>query len=412
MEIELRPIEPDEFLSFGRAASLGFGGHIEDEEEIKDFEDERKLFEFDRSLAALDGKRIVGTGEIFSFQLTLPGQTTVAAGGVSWITVLPTHRRRGILTRIMRRQFEDVRQRQEPVAILWASESIIYGRFGYGIATLGVEYSITSRHGRFATPPEDSGTVCFVDKDAAGGLLPPIYDRARLLHPGAITRSPEWWEMRLRDSKRSRQGFSAFFIVLHQSTEGEPDGYVMYRIKESWEGGFPGNTLRHNGLVALNPAAYAALWRFVLNIDLVETVEFFGTLDEPLRWLLADPRRLRATRMGDALWVRLVDIPAALSARCYMNTDRLVLEVTDAFLPENSGRYALEGGPDGATCERTDEDADLALQVADLGSTYLGGVDFSVLARAGRVRELSPNALRRADLMFAAEVTPYCETGF
>lgn len=412
MDIQLRPIQPDEFLAFARADSMGFGGQIDGEEDLKELEDERPIFEFDRSLAARDGERIVGTGGIFTFQLTVPGHITVPAAGVSWISVLPTHRRRGILTSIMRRQLADVKQGNEPLAILWASESIIYGRFGYGTATLSVQYELDPRHGRFARSFNDQGGMRFVDKEEAVATLAPIYENTRLLHPGALTRRPEWWPYRMRDRERSRRGFSARFVVVHETTGGEPDGYVTYRVKESWEGGFPGNTLRIVELIAANPDAYAALWQYLVSVDLMGKIEFSGTLEEPLRWLLADSRRLCAKQIGDGLWVRLVDIPAALAGRRYLTEDRLVFDVTDTVVPENSGCYQLEGSPNGAECKRTSIDADLALDVADLGATYLGGVSFGALARANLVREMSPGALRRANLMFASETEPYCETGF
>jgi predicted acetyltransferase len=191
------------------------------------------------------------------------------------------------------------------------------------------------------------------------------------------------------------------------------DGFVSYRVAGKWEDGFPTGSLLINDLFTTTPDAYSALWHYCLNVDLVTVVRAPNrSLDEPLRWLLADPRRLRVTRQHDFLWVRLLDVPRALAARRYMAADHLVLEVADAFCPANGGRYALEGGPDGAVCRATSAAADLRLGAEELGAVYLGGARFSTLARAGRVVEARPGALRRADALFAAEPLPWCATDF
>lgn len=412
MDIQLRPVESDEFLTFARSAAMGFGEQFDGEEDLRELEDERPLFEFDRSLAAFDGDAIVGTGGIFSFRLTVPGPTTVPAAGVTWIAVLPTHRRRGILTSMMSRQLADVRERGEPLAILYASESIIYGRFGYGLASSQMRLEIEPRYGAFARSPELTGRVRFIDKEAAASILPPVFDRVRQQRPGEIGRRQEWWDLTLKDSKQSRRGMSPLFIAVHESSEGDVDGFVTYRTKSNWENGFPANTLNIREVVAGTPRAYAGLWHFCLNVDLMQKVETRGPVDEPVRWMLADPRRLQVPGYGDGLWARLVDIPAALAGRRYLTEGGLVIEVTDPFCPENDGCYRLEGGPDGAQCAATTGSPDLALQVADLGALYLGGSWPSTLARAGRIEERATGALRRADSMFASARAPYCSTGF
>jgi predicted acetyltransferase len=203
------------------------------------------------------------------------------------------------------------------------------------------------------------------------------------------------------------------FYVVHESPVGELDGAAVYRIREEWHDGFSANVLRVRDVMAMNAEVYAALWHYLLNVDLVGTVRAADRpLDEPLRWLLVEPRRLRVTSLGDELWARVLDVPAALGARRYGVSDTLVLEVRDAFRPQQEGRYALDGGLEGAMCRRTDAPADLVLDVADLGATYLGGVSFSALARAGRVEEATSGAIRRADALFAAEQAPYCGTHF
>jgi predicted acetyltransferase len=409
MEFELRPITPEEYLEFGRVGSKGFGHHAKDEE----IEDGRALFEFDRSLAAFDGGKIVGTGLVVTFELTVPGGLTVPAGGVTWISVLPTHRRRGILTAIMRQQFSDVRERGEPLAMLWASESIIYGRYGYGVSTLHINYEIGAGHRSFAFHPHIAGNVRLVDKEEASKVLPNIYERIRLAVPGALSRRPEYWDHWLKDPDRWHEGASARFYAVYRSESGTDDGYAAYRIKSDWNNGFPNSTLQLISMFSATDEARAALWKYCLNVDLVTKVEVWGVPnDEPLSWMLADPRRLRVTYYGDSLWTRLVDIPAALAGRTYATNDSLVFEIEDRFCPENSGRYRLEGSPDGAQCAASSEAADISLEVADLGAGYLGGVRFSTLAHAGRVVEHTSGALRRADMMFESEPQPYCTTDF
>jgi len=410
MDYEIRAVSKDEFPAFALAGEMGFGSASVSDEDLAEF---IKTIEFDRTMAVFDGTEIVGTGAAFSFQMTVPGLTTVPAAGVTWITVLPTHRRRGILRRMMQHQLTDVRRRGEPLAILLASESVIYGRFGYGLSTTQARYEIEPRHGTFGRAPESPGRVSIIDKERAKEIVPAVYDRARRLQPGALTRPPEWWDLYLSDPERHRNGQGARFYVIYESRAGQVDGYCAYRVKQNWDDGFPQSQLTLGHLETTTAQARAGLWRYLLNVDLVTSIRTVSfPIDEPLRWMLADPRRLRVTEHGDFLWTRLVDIPAALSGRRYPTEDRLSFEVVDEFLPDNSGRYQLEGGPDGATCKRGRARPDLTLQVTDLGAAYLGAVHFTTLARAGRVVENTAGALRRADLMFATEPAAYCATDF
>lgn len=408
MSFELRPIQPDEFVPFSRAASRAFGEHAKDEE----IEEERPLFEFDRSLAAFDGDTIVGTGGILTFELTVPGSTQVPAAGVSWIGVLPTHRRRGILTSIMRQQFVDIRERDEPVAILYASESLIYGRFGYGTATTQLRCELEATHRAFTQHPPGCGEIRYVDKEHALAIVAPLYDGMRKRQPGAITRNDPYWALTVSDPERWWQGAGPRQYIVHYGEGGDPDGYASYRIKAKWDDDFAANVVHVREVVVQNPAAYCGLWEFLLNMDLVGTLEARMPVDEPLRWMLADPRRLLTKGFADGLWVRLVDIATSLAARRYRASDTLTFEVQDAFLPDNDGVYQLEGSPEGAHCKRTTASPDISLRVVDLGAVYLGGVRLSTLADAGRVVEHTPGALQRADALFAAEREPFCTTGF
>jgi predicted acetyltransferase len=410
MTFEIRPITNEEFVPFTTQLSSAFG-HAPNSEITEAF---RSAFEFDRSLAAFDGARIVATAGIDSFELTLPGLTRVPAAGVTAVTVAPTHRRRGILTSMMRQQLKDVRERGEPLAMLLASESIIYGRYGYGMATHQVELEAQRGYGDFGRHPEITGSVEPVDKEEASKVIPKVYDAVRRQHPGCINRSDKWWEITLKDFEPWRDGHSDRRYVVYRSGKGKLEGYVAYRMKMNWEdGGFPNGKLRVTDFLSANSEARAALWRFCLGVDLIGTVTVDNApIDDPLRWMVADPRRLRVKSTMDFLWVRLVDIPAALSARRYSTEETLVLEVEDPFCPDNSGRYVLQGGADGATCKRARSRPDLSLQITDLGAVYLGGAAFSTLARAGRVVENRKGSLRRADLMFSSDPQPWCSTGF
>lgn len=408
MQYEIRPITPDEFAQFKRASDAPFGWHGTPEDE----EASRSVFEFDRSLAAWDNGAIVGTAGAFSFDLTLPGLTTLPVAGVSWVGVLPTHRRQGILRAMMQRQLDDVQARGEAIAVLTASESVIYGRFGYGVATSTVAIEIEKQHASFARQWECPGRVALIDHEEALRVLPAFYDQVRRRQPGALSRSDRRWATYLRNPQASAEGGARFYVT-YSSPSGQLEGAAHYRVKANWEHALPENTLAVRELLALTPEANAALWQYCFSADLIRTVQAVNRPpDEPLRWMLADSRRLRASRLVDDLWVRLLDIPAALAARRYATEGRIVLDVTDPFRPQNTGRYLVEGGPDGAQCRPTTENADLVLDVDDLGAAYLGGVGFGALAWAGRIAEQTPGALRRADALFVTEPLPWCATPF
>ena len=410
MDHELRAITDEEFEAFSRAEHAAFTEHAPDESVAVI----RPVVELDRTLATFDRGRIVGTAAACTVEVTLPGATVVPAAGVTAVGVLPTHRRRGILTAMMDRLLDDVRRRGEPVAVLLASEALIYGRFGYGpaVATAGIE--VETRHGAFSRPVAAPGRLTLLGPGEAAGLLPDVFDRARRTQPGEVSRPEVWWRSNLHDPEHRREGYSARFDVVYESPAGVAEGYVTYRAKSDWAAGLAGTELAVQELVATSPEVRLALWRYVLDVDLVRRVTAWDTpLDDPLRWALADPRRLRTTRLGDWLWVRLVDLPAALEARRYPVAGGLVLDVTDPFRPHHGGRVRLDAGPDGAECRPAAAAAvDLALDVADLGAAYLGGVRFSTLARAGRVDERTPGALARADALFACEPLPFCSSEF
>jgi len=412
MALEIRPITGEEFVAYNNIDSAAFGTPVDTAE----IEARRPIFEFDRSLAAFADGEMVGSAGAYTFELTLPGGATLPVPGVTWVAVLPTYRRRGILTALMRRQLDDFRERGEAVAVLNASESLIYGRFGYGMATSQASYEIDRRHAAFRvpfTPAEQEGRVRLITHERAVETYTAFYDRWRRTQPGAVGRSRAYWEFFLRNPLAPVDGAGGRLHLAYESAAGAVEGIAHYRVKNTWENGAPSAVVTTRDLFTTTRDAYTGLWCYLLSLDLVQTVQATARpLDEPLRWMLADSRRLCTTRMVDELWARILDVPAALTARRYLTTGRLVFEISDGFRAATAGRYALDASAAGAECARTDASADLALDVADLGAAYLGGVRFTTLARAGRVRELRPGALRRADALFASDPEPWCGTPF
>jgi predicted acetyltransferase len=407
MDVEIRPVTNEEFENWIRAIERAFGSYPRDEELAA----HRPLFEPDLSLAAFEGSDIVATAGAFSLALTIPGGR-VPMPGVTAVGVAPTHRRRGLLTMLMRRELDDFREQGQVIAGLWASEGSIYSRFGYGLATYWGEIKIERDRAAFSRPHEPHGRVVLLEKRDALERFPPIYERVAAEQPGMWQRSGAWWDHVTVDLEHWRDGASALFFALHESPEGMADGYVTYRVKHDWDEGIPGSVLKVQEFMAENPRAHADLWRYCFDHDLIKLVEAWPRpLDEPLLHMLAEPRRLRL-RIGDGLWLRLVDVPAALAARRYAVDDRVVFEVRDPFCPWNEGRYDLEGGPDGAHSRSTQRAPDVILDAADLGAAYLGGVRFQTLGRAGRVIEGTPGGLSRADSMFRWDPLPFCSTVF
>lgn len=402
-EITYRPITEGELSAFFQANSYGFSEDFDPQSDW--MASVQKVADLGRSTAAIENGEIVGTAGIYSFDLTVPGATLPTAG-VTWVSVRPTHRRRGVLTGMMRTQMDNVRERGEALAALWASESPIYGQFGYGVAAEGVEMRIerTRTALRHITP--FSGRTHFVDREEALATWPTVYERVRTTIPGMISRSPAWWANRqLRTQERPMSGYTKNFRVTYEEA-GEPLGYVSYRVKETEEHGSSTSTLLIGQMLAATDAAYSALWSFVFGVDLIHTIVLpWGRVDEPLAHMLADPRRL-VRRPQDTLYVRLVDVAKALEGRRYTKEGELVIAVDDRFCPWNSGRYALDGGPDGARCLPTNAPPDVSLTAETLGALYLGGARFQAMARAGRVSG-DAEALRQADEMFAWDPLPW-----
>lgn len=406
MDVQIRPITADEHPAYYRRLSAAFGSDATPER----IEAYTRVVELDRSLSAWDGGECVGTAGAFSFDMAVPGGGRVPVAGVTMVSVAPTHRRQGILRNFMGRQLDDVAERGEPIAVLTASEASIYGRFGYGAATWYWGWELLTEGTELARPSAAGGRVRLLANDDWLKVLPAIYDRARLRHPGEVSFPESHWAHWAADHEWEREGRTARFVAVHEGDDGEADGFVAWRAKSGWtDHGLPDMRVHVGELYGFDDEVETALWQHLMSIDLVRRVHAWGRpVDDPLRRRLADPRRLQVSAHSDHLWLRLVDLPAAFAARTYDVDDAVVFGVTDPFRPENTGAWRI--GADG--CSRADVEPDLELDVADLGSLYLGGVSASQLARSARVVERTPGALRRADLLLSSAAVPWCGTEF
>ncbi|CAN5274215.1 GNAT family N-acetyltransferase [soil metagenome] len=362
-----------------------------------------KNLPIERMHAARENGRIVGGAGAFPFELTVPG-AVVPTAGVTVVGTYPTHRRRGVLRAMMRAQLDDVHERGEPLALLWASEETIYGRFGYGMASLAGEITVPREHSAYAMPHQHERTLRFVDAKEALELFPKVWDKVRKKIPGMLGRSRNWWEFRIlfEPPGAGGEGGPKRFVVLER--DGRPEGYAIYRHKPKWDDGVSNSELEVVEAIALDGRPTAELWRFLLDVDWAARITAgLLPIDHPLFHLLATPRRMRF-RVGDGLWARLVDVGKALSARSYAADGVVVFDVADSFCPWNEGRWRLAGG----RARRTTAAPQLRCDVTALGSVYLGGFSFSELVRGGRVEELRRGAAERADAMFASQPAPWC----
>ena len=394
MDIEIRPIESDQYAAFITATTRAFGDHAGDEL-IERFVSRATS---GRWIGAFQGSEIVGgvaseSGEIGVEGGSLPVATVVA------VTVQPTHTRRGILTRLKDYQMRELHERGEPIAALWSSESPIYGRFGYGLASLDEQWRIERPRAGFSLKTESTGSVRFVGPGEAAALFPDVYRRAVIGRPAAIELPKMKWDWMLADRESERGGGGAFFHVVYESN-GSADGYASYRRA--------GATLRVVELMSVSDDAHRALWSYILGVDLIDVVEVGRrALDDPLPWMLDDARALQREPQ-EALWVRLVDVGRALAERRYMRDGRLVLEVRDRFCPWNEGTYELDAGPEGGQVRRSTAAPDLVISAADLASIYMGAVRVPTLVQTGRIEERTPGSAKQAAAMFATRLAPWC----
>jgi predicted acetyltransferase len=406
--IEVRIIEETEAGDWVEALSTGFLRHPADGEA----EQRRQGMYLDRTWAAFDGTRVAGTLRSFPTPFTVPGPAEVTAAGLTNVTVMPTHRRRGVLSQMITRDLTASAERGEPVSILIASEYPIYGRFGYGAAIESATYAVDASQVRFRTPSE--GSIELVDAVTLRKEGPSIYDEVRAVQPGYIGRNDRWWDLNLRLIEVPGEEPRKAWQAIYRSPAGHAEGYVWYKVKDEWGDDMrPNALLTVEDLVAATPAAYHALWQFCVDVDWVTRIEAPDrSVDEALSWLVTNGRVVSQKSRFDFVWVRVLDISAALAARGYAAPGSVVIDVVDP-LGLAAGRYLLDAGPDGAQCTPSDRaEADVTLPVSTLGSIYLGGYSLRTLAAAGLVDEHRPGAVATLDAMFRSPVTPWCSTWF
>ncbi|WP_369204215.1 GNAT family N-acetyltransferase [Streptomyces sp. PU-14G] len=405
----LRAVTDEEFVPWARMIADTYGVDRSPEELAL----QRAATDLGRTLAAFDGDEPVAGASVYTRALTVPGGV-VPVAGIASVGVAPTHRRRGLLTAMMRRQLTDLHEEtREPVAVLRPSEAGIYGRYGYGPATVGNRLTCDRRamHFRQGAGPA-AGTVRLAAPAQARPALEEVYERARLATVGWPDRREAHWRFRLADHPHARGQGSLLRCALHRERDGSATGYALYRHT-------PGLDRRgeHTGVVhvvelaALSLPAYTALWHFLAGLDLSTWLEYEGAADEPLPHLLTDPRAVQATPV-DRLWVRLVDVDRALSRRRYAVPLDLVLEVEDSFCPWNTGRHRLRAHGEAVGCEPTRAPADLRTDAAALGSAFLGGTTLASLAAAGRVEEARPGAVAQASAAFRGDREPWYPGGW
>ncbi|MGW4110053.1 GNAT family N-acetyltransferase [Actinosynnema sp. NPDC004786] len=402
MALTIRTLAADELAAYQRVLNSAFlADSVEDQ-----LERWRDLFEPDRYHAVFDGDELIGGGGVQTRDITVPGAGPQPLAAVTAVAVKPGHRRRGVLTRVMRAQLHTLHDEgREAVAALWASEAAIYPRFGYGLAS---EFARLSVPGDAAFRPGvsiDGERVREVSRDEAMPFMKTVYDELRPGRTGWLSRTDAAWDAYFADTERDRDGLTAYRYAVH------PQGYAVYRVKQDWQERGPRNELHVREIAARTDEAYAALYRYLLDLDLVGELKFYTASDDPVLHLLDDVRLALRSR-SDALWVRLVDVDRALAGRRYNSDVDAVLEVSDEFCPWNAGRWRLTVKDGTATVQRVDDDPDVVLDVQALGAAYLGGTRLTTLARAQRVSEVTDGALNALSHAFLGDREPHCTEVF
>ena len=418
-DIEVRRLRSDEGDAYIRSVRVPFLDPATDRDDEREWMERAvRRLETDRCWVAVDDGRFVANCGVRTMDVTVPAAPghpcpVLRMGGVTAVGVHPTHRRRGILTRMMTDMLDDSRRRGEPLAGLIASESVIYGRYGFGLATEGATLEVDTREAAMLAPAPRLD-IRLIERDEAAKLLPELFDRQRTVRAGEVSRSIGFWEEFAADEpKRRPAGGTAQFVAIC------PEGYVVYRAVEDPSPWKRDRIVIHD-LRGTTAGVEAGLWHYIFGIDLTDQITAYRRpVDESLKWRLADPRQLRTTEIEDRLYLRVLDVAAAFEGRGYQSTGRLVIDVVPPAVPGGPddrvpGRWVLDAGPDGASCRRAGpgEEADLRLDVTALGSLYLGAYPASLLAAAGRVEELRAGSLHVADRVLTTRPTPLTVTGF
>jgi predicted acetyltransferase len=402
MTIEIRTCNEKEFGAAIGTIFQYFGAELP-EEGVERF---RRVLPRDYVNAAFDGKDVVGSASAYPFQMTIPGGP-VATAGITLVGVSPTHRRQGILSKLMKQLLEKAHERGEPIAALWVAEESIYGRFGCGMTSINCEVRIDRAHTHYRKRWERL-EARQVSSEEALASFPSVYEQVAPISPGMLSRTRDWWEVRqLGDAEHDRMGAGPLIRVLIER-EGQPAGYALYRHRTEFIEGRSNSTLEIREAIGVDIAATAAVWRYLFDIDLMAQIHVeYMPIDHPLFFLLAEPRRLRL-RTQDGIWLRLVDVESALRARSFASSEQLVLEVADSFCPWNEGCYRIEEGE----ISRAGVEADLRLDVRELASVFMGGFSFAQLAAAGLLEELRPGGIACADRLFTSAPAPWCPEMF
>lgn len=402
MSIEIRPVGDAEsgWPQMVRVDGEAFGTDADADHEDRD------VLELDRAVLAWDGDRAVGCAALSSLDVSVPGGS-VSSAGLTWVGVVPTHRRRGVMTALVADRHQAAIDGGEPLSVLWASQSAIYQRLGYGAASASYLATLPSRLDLARAPAAADVDVVLMDAADDVEATRPVYDRARSRRPGMPALTDAWQAHAHLDRPKDREGASPLRTFV-ASRDRQTIGYVRFRQKHDWSRGLGEGTTSIKEIVAEDAGAAAALWRHVHGLELMARTQAWNLpVDDPvLRWV--SEIRSVDLRLREALYVRLLDLPAALCARTYRCELDVVLDVVDEQLPDNAGRWRLSGGPRGATCEPTTAAADLQLGVHALGAALLGSTELTTLAASGTVGELRPGSLDRASIAFSHPVAAWC----
>ncbi len=408
MTIKTRPIVEDEVLRFREQFVKGFGEDLDE----KDRDPERflALLPLDRTVAAFDGAEIIGTLGAHPLQVTVPGGASVPMAGTTIVTVQNTHRRQGVLRAMMTDHLNDTATRGEPLAGLWALETPIYGRFGFGHATS--REVVTAPKGSLKMPKSGDGVVRVIEPDRVATLLPAIYDDVLANRPGMLSRSADWWRHQVvYDPEYRREGDDSAKRFVAYEAEGRIEGYAIYRQKSEWGDLVPNGQVNVGEAIAISDRAHSGLWNYLGNLDLFPQVKFWNMpVDDPLWWKLAEPRYVQRKR-SDGLWVRIMDVAAALGARRYESDGSIRLGIEDPFRAVTSGVYELSVSDGEAKVVEVDGDAEVNLGIDALGALYLGGSNALSMAGAGLI-EGAPEEVTTLHRLFHTAAEPWCDTIF
>jgi predicted acetyltransferase len=410
MTVNLRRISRDEIALWCDAMAVGF---LDMPDPLR-YPFVEAIFDAQRGVAAFDGKKIVGTYASFTTDITLPGGAAVPANAVAGVTVMPTHRGRSILRTSITTDLREAKEREEPLAILFASEFDIYARFGFGVATESIGIAIDTRGITFrSTPRETSGRVVeLVDHAGAIDLCLPVYERMRADRAGMIDRELARWQQSFGIMPGPEKWSWNGHVVITRDSSGSVDGYARYKGSDDWTSGRASSTLAVDEFVAVTPAAHHRLLEFLCSMAWVTKVTFDECpVDDESHLFVVDERRVDRSHRIDRVWARVLDIPRLLTARTYEIADRVTIEVADAN-GLGEGRFTLDASPDGASCKRSRAKADVTMTVNELASIVFGGMSFAAFVRAGRATEHTAGSARRIDRLFRTTHAPWNPTHF